>query len=159
MACNGGYLNRVWSYLTNTGTVSDGCDPYVSGNRYVPSCPAKCSSTSQLFTKYKCASGSVVHPTSVAAIQTEIMNNGPVQAGFTVYSDFYNYRSGIYKHTTGYVLGGHAVKVIGWGTQSGINYWIIANSWGPSWGEKGFFRIQMGQCGIEAQVYSCRAQV
>jgi hypothetical protein len=77
-------MSRVWAYLTNYGTVSDGCSPYVSANKFVPSCPATCTDKSVL-KKYKCASGSVVHPTSVAGIQTEIMNNGPVNAAFTVY--------------------------------------------------------------------------
>ena len=32
-------------------------------------------------------------------------------------------------------------------------YWIVANSWSPAWGEDGFFRILKGvnECGIESQ--------
>jgi C1A family cysteine protease len=59
------------------------------------------------------------------------------------------YKSGIYKFTQGKFLGGHAVKIIGWGTENGINYWIVANSWGTKWGEEGFFRIQQGECSFE----------
>ena len=87
------------------------------------------------------------------------MTNGPIQAGFNVYSDFYNYRSGIYKYVSGSLLGGHAIKIIGWGSLNGVNYWIVANSWGASWGESGFFRIQMGQCGIEGNVYAGKANL
>ena len=32
-------------------------------------------------------------------------------------------------------------------------YWICKNSWGPGFGESGFFKIAFGQCGIEEQVY------
>ena len=39
------------------------------------------------------------------------MTNGPVEAAFSVYSDFENYAGGIYKHTKGSQVGGHAIKV------------------------------------------------
>lgn len=136
-------MNRVWAYLTNTGIPADSCDPYVSGNKFVPSCPTTCSDGT-VISKYKCASGTVVNPLSVTAIKTEIMNHGPVNAAFSVYSDFYNYKSGIYKYTSGYKVGGHAIRIVGWGVENGINYWIISNSWGLYWGEQGFFRMQQG---------------
>jgi cathepsin B len=44
---------------------------------------------------------------------------------------------GVYHHTTGGFLGGHAVKVIGWGTQSNTPYWLVANSWNTTWGMSG----------------------
>lgn len=83
------------------------------------------------------------------------MNYGPMETGFTVYSDFMSYRGGIYKHTTGYMQGGHAVKMIGWGTENGTKYWLIANSWGTSWGEGGLFRIAEGECGVDQSVWAC----
>lgn len=43
------------------------------------------------------------------------MTNGPVQAMFTVYSDFLTYKSGVYHHVSGQELGGHSVKIVGWG--------------------------------------------
>jgi len=39
--------------------------------------------------------------------------------------DFAHYKSGVYKHVTGHALGGHAVKLIGWGTtDDGQDYWV-----------------------------------
>ena len=78
-----------------------------------------------------------------------------METGFTVYADFMSYSGGIYEHVTGGVRGGHAVKIVGWGVEGGINYWICANSWGTSWGEEGFFRIKMGECGIDQDVWAC----
>ena len=82
-----------------------------------------------------------------------IMEGGPVETAFTVYSDFENYVSGVYKHTSGQMMGGHAVKFVGWGVDNGTKYWKVANSWNPYWGEKGYFRIirgdSQGNGGIE----------
>lgn len=58
-----------------------------------------------------------------------------METGFTVYGDFFNYKSGIYKHVSGNMAGGHAVKILGWGQENDTKYWICANSWGTSWGE------------------------
>lgn len=52
-----------------------------------------------------------------------------------MYEDFPTYKSGIYQHVTGAQVGGHAVKIIGWGTEGGVDYWLITNSWNEDWGE------------------------
>lgn len=80
------------------------------------------------------------------------MTNGPIEVSFTVYADFEAYKSGVYEHKTGSELGGHAVKMLGWGVEDGTPYWLVANSWNESWGDHGFFKIIRGknECGIEA---------
>jgi len=74
---------------------------------------------------------------------------------FEVYEDFMNYKSGVYKHVTGTFQGNHDVKVLGWGTEGRVNYWLAANSWGPDWGENGFFRIAEGECNFDSALYAC----
>jgi cathepsin B len=145
--CNGGYLDLAWEYLENPGVPADSCDVYVSGGSGQDgSCPSTCAdgTTPKLF-KAK----NVYSFDSPASIQAEILANGPIETAFTVYQDFFSYTSGIYTHVSGGVAGGHAVKIIGWGNQNGTNYWIVANSWGTSWGINGFFNIAFGQCGID----------
>lgn len=62
--------------------------------------------------------------------------------------------AGVYQHVTGVVAGGHAVKIIGWGVEKGVDYWLVANSWNNDWGEKGFFKIKKGnnECGFEYDI-------
>ena len=86
------------------------------------------------------------------------MTYGPVEAAFTVYSDLPSYKSGVYKHTAGQVLGGHAIKIIGWGTENGEDYWLVNNSWNSDWGDHGTFKILRGadECGIEDEVVGVR---
>jgi hypothetical protein len=67
-----------------------------------------------------------------------------------VYYDFYSYQSGIYTYEYGSYQGIQAVKIVGWGSQDGVNYWIAANSWGPDWGQFGFFNIAFGECNIDS---------
>ena len=155
--CNGGYLLLAWNFIQKTGLVEDDCYPYTSGTTKVAGeCKSSCANSNK---KWKPSKGQLVeHPTSVLLIQQEIQENGPVEAAFTVYEDFMSYAGGVYQHTSGNLLGGHAIKCIGWGHDdaSGFDYWLMANSWGTKWGENGFFKIKMGDCGVDKQMYVSR---
>jgi len=85
-------------------------------------------------------------------IKYEIWKYGPVVTAFMVYDDFL---SG-YDGTTIYMgpkegsaaQGGHAVRILGWGREKvdnvDVDFWVIANSWGPNWGDGGIFRMKIG---------------
>merc|ERR1712232_242673 len=139
-----------------------GDDPYPAEGK--PGCPSqtspakysKCDADAQAphndfkADKYS-YTGRTVTANGVSGIQQAVMAGGPMEVAFTVYADFENYASGIYHHVSGGQVGGHAVKVVGWGVEDGTKYWKIANSWNPYWGEKGYFRIKFGEGGIDAQ--------
>jgi cathepsin B len=97
--------------------------------------------------------GDTIAPSGESAIQQALVEGGPLEVAFTVYSDFENYAGGIYQQKTGEPVGGHAVRLVGWGVENGVKYWKVANSWNPYWGEKGYFRIKRGDgaCGMEDQ--------
>lgn len=87
-------------------------------------------------------------------IMREVMTHGPVEVDFEVYADFPTYSSGVYQHTAGGLLGGHAVRLLGWGEENDVKYWLLANSWNTDWGDHGYFKILRGhnECGIESDV-------
>jgi len=92
-------------------------------------------------------------------IMAEIYFYGPVIATFDVYEDLaHYYKSGVYKRssTTSKKLGGHAAKLYGWGVENGVKFWYAANSWGSTWGDKGFFKIQRGknEANIESNIHA-----
>jgi len=120
-----------------------------------PQCPTKCDSNSTAphnnFNSDKWTfTGGVSSASGESQIQKAIMAGGPVETAFSVYADFANYASGIYHHVSGSMMGGHAVRIVGWGVENGDKYWKVANSWNPYWGENGYFRIARGnsECGI-----------
>jgi len=151
--CDGGYLDLVWVFLTNTGTATDKCAPYTSGTGVTGTCPTKCKDGSAI--THTKATGYANVATSVDSIMNALVE-GPLTTGFDVYYDFELYSSGIYKHTWGPLMGGHAVEFVGYGTENGVAFWKVKNSWGAAWGEKGYFRIIKGtdDCGIEDEVYA-----
>lgn len=68
---------------------------------------------------------------------------------------YFSYYLGVYyKSSTSTLIGGHAVRLIGWGVEKGYPYWLGINNWGSEWGEKGYFKFLRGanHCGIEAKV-------
>lgn len=96
--------------------------PYPSlNNKYnakaYSSCPSNCVDN-QIFDNKLKANNLTGYIEGVAAYQKEILANGPIQVGFTVFKDFFSYNGGVYTPTTTEKAGGHAVEIVGWGTEN-----------------------------------------
>ena len=89
------------------------------------------------------------------SIMEIVATKGPVSIAFQVVNDFRLYHSGVYSSTqckNGSQDVNHAVLIVGYGTEQGVPYWLIKNSWGPKWGEEGYFKMERGKnmCGLAA---------
>jgi outer membrane protein assembly factor BamB len=82
---------------------------------------------------------------TVDSLKAALYEYGPVGVSFEVFSDFYSYKSGIYSYRRGNDVGGHFVLLIGYDDTHSC--FICKNSWGPGWGEHGFFRISYNEVG------------
>ena len=182
--CDGGTLQGAWEFYKFKGVVSGGlyykldntsCKPYafppcahhVNSTIYPPcpdddypspSCYQACQPFSEepIYLFSKRYGHSVYAVRGEANMKTELYLRGPIEGAFTVYEDFLTYKTGVYIHTTGQALGGHAIRILGYGTEHGVDYWLCANSWNESWGDNGFFKIKRGSnhCGIEGANYA-----
>ncbi len=137
--CNGGAYNAA-DYLISSGARDESCMPYRASDS--PVCiEDQCPRTGWI-TGYRFIGS------SVADIK-EALQTGPVPTTMCAYDDLYYYQSGCYQHT-GTAAANHGVLIVGWDDTmcDGQGAWIVKNSWGPRFGEDGYFYIKYGSCGI-----------
>jgi len=162
MGCNGGFVSTVYSEMKNYGIVSEECIPFKAKDN---SCPKTCADGTPITEDMKLKPSTFFSPWDdtdegrVEAIQREIMTNGPVATSFLVFSGFkkLSVNTTYTRKSSEKFLGGHMVRIIGWGVDGSEDYWLVANSWGTSWGDNGCFRIRRGknECNIENNVVAC----
>jgi C1A family cysteine protease len=91
------------------------------------------------------------HPPTNDQLKQAIYDHGPVACYMDVYTDLYSYSSGVYVHTTGGTpVGIKTMVLIGWGWDglTAQEYWIVKNTWGPTWGISGYCKVAFGTCNI-----------
>jgi Papain family cysteine protease len=78
-------------------------------------------------------------------------------------ANFRAYRGGVFDGCVpgGPQLSGHAMAVVGYGQENGVDYWLMKNSWGKAWGERGYMKMRRGvkACGLGDKglaVVTCR---
>lgn len=74
---------------------------------------------------------------SDAELKYALYNNGPVIGGIKLYNGYYLDKSNKLCYNKSDIVEGHAIMIVGWTKDS----WIIQNSWGSFWGDKGRFYI------------------
>lgn len=140
--CAAGWLpSRAFAFCQNVGITFEDYFPYTPGNSGGAVLNSDWPNRLARVVSYKALTG------NVAAIKEHISTHGAVSACFVVYQDFFSYKSGVYRHVTGDVAGGHCVSLVGYDDATGC--WIAKNSWSTGWGDNGYVRIGYGECGIE----------
>ncbi|MCU0587949.1 MAG: hypothetical protein MUF52_07310 [Syntrophobacteraceae bacterium] len=142
----GGWISDASDFLRNTGLPLETCFPYTATNN---DCSRACSRW-QSYTYHISGYRWIAYgyPT-LAALKNALYLYGPVVTTMDVYTDFYNYETGVYSRTTGSYEGGHAILLVGY--DDGAQCFIAKNSWGLDWGERGYFRIAYSQ--LKAPIY------
>jgi len=148
--CNGGLMDNAFQYvISNGGICAEDAYPYTAQDG---TCQTTCSSVVNI------SSFVDVTPGDENALAAAVAQ-GPVSVAIEAdQAVFQFYSSGIVED--GGPLGScgtnldHGVLAVGYGTDSATNknYWIVKNSWGASWGDKGYVKIFRGAntCGIAA---------
>jgi C1A family cysteine protease len=147
MGCNGGLMDYAFTYAETTPIETEAQYPYKGRDG---TCAAKGGVV-------EVKSFTDVTPKSPAALQAAVAE-GPVSVAIDASSILFQlYHGGIMSHFCGTSLD-HGVLVVGYGTDKGKDYWMLKNSWGAGWGEKGYFRMkrdakegEAGFCGLQLQ--------
>lgn len=91
-----------------------------------------------------------------AALKDAVANAGPVSIALDASKQWQLYSGGIMKPRKIFGCSSdpnkadHGVAIVGYGTDDGVDYWWIRNSWGATWGESGYMRLERGvnACGV-----------
>jgi C1A family cysteine protease len=153
MGCNGGQPDSAFKYMINNGQCTEASYPYKAGVTKTAGTCQKCTSAGVSF-----SSCYDVTPKDQVALAAAVSKH-PVAIAIEADTRYFqSYSGGILDSTACGTSLDHAVEIIGYGSQNGVDYWIVRNSWGSSWGEDGYVRIKktsstndIGICGVAAE--------
>ena len=148
--CNGGLPDRAFEYVMDNGICTEDQVPYSASEQ---SCQT-CSSSSD---------NKIDHCVDVTPLnQNDLklaVSNGPVSVAIEADTEiFQHYKGGIISSDKCGTSLDHAVLIVGYGVENDQMYWLVKNSWGTTWGDNGYVKIQRsdsdkdaGICGIAMQ--------
>ena len=154
--CNGGLMDNAFTWIKKNGGLCSEADySYESGDTKTS---GTCETTCSLVIDSMISDYVDVKPKSDDAMMTAL-NKQPVSIAIQAdQKDFQLYKSGVFTGSCGTKLD-HGVLVVGYGTSNGEDYYLIKNSWGTTWGDKGYIKLGRGkeynsgagQCGMLMQ--------
>ena len=146
--CNGGLMDNAFQYAKDNGMCTEASYPYTAVG-------GECQKCETVVTISGCVDVTKNNQVNLK----EAVSRGPVSIAIEADTKaFQLYTSGV---LTGSACGtklDHGVLIVGYGVESGTEYWLVKNSWGPSWGDNGYIKIERsdstndpGVCGIAMQ--------
>uniref|UniRef100_A0A182DW11 Ficin isoform D n=1 Tax=Ficus carica TaxID=3494 RepID=A0A182DW11_FICCA len=147
LGCKGGWMDKAYDYIIkDRGITSESDYPYTARK-------GACDSRKATEVVATISSYEDVPADNEDALKKAVANQ-PVSVAIDASSAAVKeYSSGVFVGSCG-VANDHAVVVVGYGTESGVNYWLVRNSWGTKWGEEGYMKLERdtahpaGKCGI-----------
>ncbi|XP_035706242.1 cathepsin L1 isoform X1 [Folsomia candida] len=145
--CDGGLPILAWRYIKEAGGITtEEKYPYSAGNGHAGQCHFDLN-------------GAVAHVSDYGRIEKNadtimkgLVSKGPLAIALDG-RELQMYSKGVYSCRSSNLS--HAVLLVGYGNDGGKDYWLIKNSWGSRWGEKGYAKVQRGagkDCGITKDV-------
>jgi cysteine peptidase B len=153
-ACQGGLMDRAWNWIVqyNGGHIAtEESYPYVSGTGRVPACNKSAHPVGAMLTGYTDL------PRDEKKMAQWVAKNGPLSIAIDATS-FHTYKGGIITNCIGGRLN-HGVLAVGYDETYSTPYWMVKNSWGERWGEKGYVRIMKGSNQCLLNQMPCTANV
>lgn len=146
--CNGGSPYYALLYMVQEGgLVHDECFPY-KAEKVI--CTKKCVNEKEWASDHVCKCHGITECKNVPRMKA-CLTTGPITGGFAVCESFLSYKSGIYQCDCTEYLGLHAILIQGY-SETPECHWIVRNSWGPNWGEHGYFKIACKTCQINGEL-------
>ncbi|XP_064596578.1 procathepsin L-like [Liolophura sinensis] len=149
MGCNGGLMDQAFEYIKKNGGVdTEASYPYKAKNERCRFKAADVGATDTGFSDIKRGSES--------ELQAAVASEGPISVAIDAgHQSFQLYRSGVYyERKCSSSRLDHGVLAVGYGSESGSDYWLVKNSWGEQWGQQGYVmmsRNRKNNCGIATQ--------
>jgi len=142
--CNGGLPWYAYKYVMKYGMESEKSYPYAEHNQ---DCKYKKDRVIVNQVNY-----TSVEEGDEAALKSAVATKGPVSIGFSATNNLLHYNKGIFGDDfCDPERLNHGILVVGYGSEKGRDFWIVKNSWGIGWGEKGYFRTARNKnnmCGV-----------
>ncbi|KAG6452924.1 digestive cysteine proteinase 2 [Manduca sexta] len=147
--CDGGSDNAAYEWMMQYGlpTVAE-YGPYLNKDGY---CRIK-----NMTMIYPIKGFTDVPPYNVEALKVAIINHGPLSASVHITDSFQLYAGGIFYDascSSDPAMLNHEVSLVGYGTLNQETFWILKNSWGPTWGVDGYMLISArdNSCGVTTE--------
>jgi len=172
--CEGGFPYLGMKWVQDYGMGDQECYPYKGTDEtcqldsLTTQSPDKCSAATRIgIEEYEYLGGGYGASTAVNMME-EIYLNGPITMCFEPNSQLMHYSAGIFEEqqelnmlqVQPWAKVDHAVVIVGWNTgPHGKKYWIIKNSWGSSWGENGYFYLEVGANTMESESMASAGKV
>ncbi|XP_023310816.1 cathepsin L-like proteinase [Anoplophora glabripennis] len=140
--CSGGTIHSAFQYVMEVGIQAESDYAYQGRD-------GSCS-YSQSKSVLKISNYVALSYDNERELQNAVGTIGPVSVSIDA-NGFQLYSGGIYDDSTCTWTVNHGVLVVGYGEESGTEYWIVKNSWGSDWGMSGYIKMARNkndQCGI-----------